>query len=311
MKWTFISIALILTSIQSMADSTVTVTATTFNLKWYGLGGAMWNNPEQEFRQTLLRRFIDEELPNTDLFVFTEVVKVDALQKMLESRAECISYEGGWSRHQHIVLCFNPKKFRAEKWDEDFIIPEVNLGSGGLRPALQAKICLRNGSCFLQVIGVHLVAGPKSEKRFTQMQLLKDAIHRPSKLWPTLIMGDFNSYTREQNGLEMSDMEHLSATLKHPESDFTSINEHIKSYSSGEWARTYDHIVVSTAHIKTLKTSGYPACQNQQDFTQKFIPYPHFRKYFSDHCPVTATIQIRNTDLENDLTSYTSPNHQN
>ncbi len=270
----------------------VSVTFTTFNLKWFGLGGAMWNTPDQEFRENLILRFLNEELPDTDLFLFTEVVNTELLAQTLKGRYECVSYEGKWSRHQHVVLCFNPSKFRVEKFDEDYIISEVDLGSGGQRPALQAKVCHKNGSCFLQVIGVHLAAGPRSEKRIEQFNHIKDNFLKQDQMLPTVLAGDFNSYSKQQSGLEKDDIDIFEELISSTQRSFKSINREIKTYSSGEWARTYDHIIISTDTIHSKSTQGYQSCQTKTDLREKFIPYINFRKYFSDHCPVTSTLQI-------------------
>ncbi len=273
---------------------TQTLSVTTFNLKWFGLGGAMWNTPEQEFRQELIKRFLSEELPDTEIYLFTEVVKTDVLSETLKDRFSCVSYEGGWSRHQHIVLCFDKNKYRAEKYDEDHIISEVDLGHGGLRPALQSKICHLSGPCFLQVLGVHLAAGPKSEKRIEQFQHIKTNLAQQDQPLPTIVLGDFNSYSKQQSGLDKDDIEVFESLLSTPERAFVSINKEIKTYSSGEWAKTYDHIVISSDSIKKMAVKGYQSCQNQIDLREKFVPYPNFRKYFSDHCPVTAQLEIKN-----------------
>jgi len=274
------------------ASQKISLTVTTFNLKWFGLGGAMWNNPEQEFRENLILRFLNEELADTDLYLFTEVVNTDLLAQTLKSRYECVSYQGKWNRHQHVVLCFDQSKFRAEKYDEDYIIGEVDLGNGGLRPALQAKVCHKNGSCFLQVIGVHLAAGPRSEKRIEQFNHIKDNFLKQDQMLPTVLAGDFNSYSKQQSGLEKDDIDIFEELINTYNRTFKSVNRDIKTYSSGEWARTYDHIVISTDTIVSQSTYGYQSCQTKTDLRDKFIPYINFRKYFSDHCPVTSKIEI-------------------
>ena len=152
-------------AVKSHGGSPHKVTLSTFNIKWFGVGGAMWNDPSQEFRQESIGRFVREELGDSDVIVFSEIVKTETLKQVVAPKWECVTYEGAWSRHQHTMICYKPKKFRVEKYDTDYIIPEVSLGSGGQRPATQAKLCHLKGKCFLQILGVHLAAGKKTEKR--------------------------------------------------------------------------------------------------------------------------------------------------
>ena len=165
------------------------------------------------------------------------------------------------------------------------------MGSAGLRPALQTKICWRMGSCVLQVIGVHLKAGPETEERKLQVQLIADVLDRQVQPLPTVILGDFNSYTALQSGLPQDDMDYFEQILSNNKRGFHSVTKHIPTYGSGAWGRAYDQIMVSS-DLKPLATRGYEACQLAPDFTRQFIPYPSYRKYFSDHCPVVVKVNL-------------------
>lgn len=294
MKKALIIIVLFLTQGTANAvfkPNSETVTVSTFNIKWYGLGGGMWNHPSQEYRQSFLKRFFEEELASSDIIVFSEIVKTESLAALLFPRMDCVTYSGQWDRHQHTMICYNNKKFHAEKYDTDYIIPEVNLGSGGQRPATQAKICRIHGKCFLQVLGVHLAAGRKTQKRMEQVQYIKNALVKQDNPLPTIILGDFNSYSIEQTGFEKSDMGFFEDILSDQHQQFRSVTRGIGTYNSGERARNYDHIVISH-EIKVLKRWGYQACQAQVNMNERFVPYFSFRRYFSDHCPVTAELKI-------------------
>jgi endonuclease/exonuclease/phosphatase family metal-dependent hydrolase len=286
-----IQLGLVLTSAAAHSKISDKITITTFNLKWYGLGGGMWNDPSQEYRQEKLFAFFKQELAGADLVVFTEVVKVEEFTQLVRNLWDCETYTGGWSRHQHVVTCYKPESLRLEQYDDDWIIEEVDLGSLGLRPATQVKVCHRQGHCFLQVIGLHLVAGPKTEKRIRQVEHLRDHLRKQKRPLPTVITGDLNSYFQYQSGLQKDDIDFFEDILSQNKNNFRSVTRHIRTYNSGNWARSYDHIIV-TDNIKVKRTWGYEACQEEQDFRKQFIPYPSFSKYFSDHCPVSAELEI-------------------
>jgi len=267
------------------------LTVSTFNLQWFGLGGALWGSPEQEFRQETLKRFIAQELKNSDVIVFTEAVDTQLLQKIVAPRRECVTYESELKTHQHTLICFNVKKYRLEKYDTDYIIEEVNLGSRGHRPATQAKLCHKKGKCFLQVLGVHLAAGRKTAKRLQQIELIRANFDRQEKLLPTIIMGDFNSYITSQTNLDEDDIVIFEKALSSEKNQFQAVTKGIFTFRSGDKARSYDHIV-ATQNIKIHSTKGYKACAKTINYNERFIPYQSFRRYFSDHCPVTAVISV-------------------
>ncbi len=276
----------------SNAHAESRIKVSTLNMKWFGIGGFMWNTPDMEFRQDNMKKFIDQVLPDSDVIVFTEVVETQTMLEVIAHRMDCASYEGAWSRHQHIMICFDKNKYRSEKYDGDYIIPDVDLGSGGLRPAAQAKICHRGGQCFLQVIGVHLAAGRKSEKRLEQVKLINADLIRHDDLLPTVVTGDFNSYITSQSGLPEDDIQMFEAALSNGTKSFASVTRDITTYGSGDWARAYDHII-TTSDIKTVETRGYEACEKKPDLSKTFIPYSSFRRHYTDHCPVTADIIVK------------------
>lgn len=267
------------------------IQVSTLNMKWFGIGGFMWNTPDQEYRSDNMKQFIEETLGDSDVIVFTEVVETAALIEIVKNRMDCATYQGAWSRHQHIVTCFEKNHYRAEKFDNDYIIEEVDLGSGGLRPATQVKICLKTGPCVLQVIGVHLAAGAKTEKRIRQVEFIAANLAAQSKMLPTIITGDFNSYIKEQNGGSEDDIVIFETILSKNTRGFRSVTKHIKTYNSGERARAYDHIVTSL-DIKVLRTQGYEACSKEPDLRNQFIPFQSYKRYFTDHCPVSALVEV-------------------
>ncbi len=293
LKIAFCSILLlfILSIPQQALSAPKTIKVSTLNLKWFGLGGSMWNDTTDEFRLTNIKKFLDQVLHDSDIIVFTEIVDTQVLFHLMSDKMNCVSYEGTWSRHQHVVACFDKNKYRAEKYDSDYIIEEVALGSGGLRPALQTKICEKNGSCFLQIIGVHLAASNKTEKRAEQLKHVNANLKQQTQRLPTVITGDFNSYIKEQTGGLKDDMDIFQDVLSSDITSFRSVTAHIPTYNSGLYGRAYDHIVISD-NIKVKKTWGYEACSKNPNLNKTFIPYESYKRYYTDHCPVTAEIEI-------------------
>jgi hypothetical protein len=271
----------------------------TYNLKWFGQSGSMWNELGSEFRAPYLKRFVDQELKNSDVIIFVEVTDPKLLSDTLSHRFECITYESKSPRHQRVVNCFNPNKYRIEKYDEDYIIPEVALESMGLRPATQVKICHISGPCFLQLIGVHLIAGDKTPLRIQQMEILNKELEKQAHPLPTVIAGDFNSYVTEQSGLEEDDVKSFEKILTSSQRVFKTLNTGIKTYGAPEWGKAYDHIIVSN-EIVGSQIHGYKACEKSIGLNEKFIPYYSYSRYFSDHCPLTAELLI-NTKSSKEL----------
>ena len=100
---TRLAIATVLTFMAFGAQAKTTkLNVSTINLKWYGIGGFMWNAPEMEFRQENLKQFIDQELGDSDVIVFSEVVRNEDLLDLVSDRMDCAIYDGGRPRHQHI-----------------------------------------------------------------------------------------------------------------------------------------------------------------------------------------------------------------
>ena len=268
----------------------------TLNLKWFGSAGNMNKYIddifEKEFRHENIKKFIEQELGTSDVITFTEVVDTASLINLVSDKFNCDTYQGSWDRHQHVMICHKKNRFRTEKYDNDNIIENVDLGSGGQRPAVQVKLCYKTGRCFLQVIGIHLAAGNKTEKRSEQVKVINEDLTRQNNILPTVVTGDFNSYFKERSGGTEDDITIFERILSTSTKTFKSVTAHITTYNSGEYASTLDHIVTTT-DIKTLSTWGYETCKKQPDFKKQFIPYSSYRKYFTDHCPVTAEVVIK------------------
>ena len=291
--------------------------ATTFNLKWYG----MKRKGGYEFRNPYLKRFIEQELSDSDIILFTEVVSPELLPEIVGSKMDCQDDEfpDGFRNQQRNALCYDRSKFRIEAYDDDYMIPEVAIKRPGktrtgLRPALHLKLCHLKGDCFLQVIGLHLKAGKSWHKRAAQMRFVRDELSKQANPLPTMIIGDMNSYLKarktcgnicinqedDPQTCEVDEVKKFECT----EDDLTVFNSilkeaHNRTYRavtrgqktySVKWGLDYDHIIL-TSDIQAKDIETYPSCDKDTSPETTFIPYfPTFRKYISDHCPVSATL---------------------
>ena len=244
-----------------------------------------------------MRSFILQELSQSDIILFSEIMDVALLKEILAPFWHCEGYQRPSNHHHHLALCYKPEKYFLEKYDDDFIIPEVDMGSFGLRPAIQAKLCEKDGDCFAQIIGVHLKAGKASQFREQQIQHIADNLSRQEgDFLPTIILGDFNSHGVEQNKREQHDMVFFENRLSKSGQNFRSLSMGIPTFGTGERGRDFDHIVVSD-NIVELKSWAYPSCGDNIPAQSQFIPYYSYRRYFTDHCYITSRLQIKGKTL--------------
>ena len=87
------------------------------------------------------------------------------------------------------------------------------------------------------------------------------------------------------------DIDYFETLLSTKTRKFQSVTRGIGSYGSGEWSKSYDHIILSN-DIRNISTKGYKACAKTANYNETFIPYISFKKYYSDHCPVMARVSI-------------------
>src|SRR4051812_13643824 len=80
--------------IQAKAATQATLKISAFNIRYYGLGGAMAGTPADEHRDGYLREFISSELAGVDVMAFEEIVDVERLQKnVVPAGWGCVSYK--------------------------------------------------------------------------------------------------------------------------------------------------------------------------------------------------------------------------
>ena len=206
----------------------------------------------------------------SDVMILSEVVIVPALKDIIPAPFECQSYNPEWTNHLHLAICYDSTQWRLEKYDEDFLIPEVDLGIWGHRPAIHAKLCRVDGDCMFQILGIHLAAGRNTEKRSQQIEVIQQELNKQDNPLPTIIAGDWNSYNSFQNKLDEDDIDIFERILSDSPLEFASVTRDIPSFKNGKWARVYDHIVVSS-QLKKIESRGYEACRPNPDLSNSFL----------------------------------------
>lgn len=274
----------------------------TFNIKWFGLGGEMTGDPQDESRDTSLRDFFDEYLADTQIIAFEEIVDVARLERRVLPRAwKCVSYDRANSRHQHVVLCHSPDvEFVQEPTDDNWEIEEVAYEGERGRPAVRVLVREKDGPVFARVIGVHLKAYPQeTELRTQQAKALSEAIKREdaarSRSLPTIILGDFNTYPTPANNKNEDDTQILSRAFRSARLGLSHVtNPNRNTFRSGSSTGQFDHFWVST-DVSVLGTpSVWKACNNgNTDSAEGFENIQTYNAEISDHCPVKATLSIR------------------
>lgn len=251
------------------------LTVTSFNIKWYGIGGRIRGRSKDERRDHILSKFFREKLSRTDVFVFQEIVDTKRLAKLVPNYL-CSSYKKRNPRHQHIVIC--ARKNLSVIFDTLY---EMDLNNPGLRPAMVASIKLKNEE-ILKVYGVHLKA--KSEESDSRIEQMNKLVEISSFDTPTLIIGDFNTYEAALTGKDTDDDILIDEILD--DFDFVQVADGIDTYLGRFSNRQLDrawgrNLIISEPVVDGPCREDYPFPYSKRGF---------FRQSLSDHCPISLTI---------------------
>ncbi len=261
---------------------------TTFNVKIFGLGGHFSGEIGDEYRDNWLKEFVANNLNDSDVITFQEIVDVSRLKNMLFPEYQCVSYdtlESVSRKHQHIVLCYKTSKYYfANFYNDNYIIEEVALIK--YRPALYGVLMDLKGNAVADIVSLHLKASPSGkEKRLRQAKILKDFLKgkRHKGYRPLIITGDFNTFN--------NDVEELSNVFN--ELEIKHVDNDLWTYRVWKYQNQFDHFWVSNnalEKIKSIKVSG--PCNNQQGYFSRYQDVGFYNTFISDHCPVTLDISI-------------------
>ena len=271
------------------------IRATTFNIRWFGLGGTMEGSPSDERRDQSIREFLSTNVLPTDVIAFEEIVDVARLRGLLPTGWTCVGYTHSAAKHQHVELCTSPRFTLAKaSYDNNYTIEGVAINASKSRPAVRADLVERSsGRRLLRVIGVHLKAYPnEAATRETQAEEIAADLAQASDDLPVLVMGDFNTYPASTTGASLDDVDRIEQVLASAATRFKI--RHIAhteryTYRNNRQRSLFDHFYL-TADAQVARAPWvFSVCNtNKANFT-------NFRYYYdnvSDHCPTTIDIEL-------------------
>lgn len=269
-------------------------TVTTFNLKWFGLGGELSGRQADEYRGPWLKEFLQEYLSKTQIFIFQEVVDKTLLSSLMQEMGfGCSSYNHTTSKHQFVVVCMTSEfSILPEDDDNNISFEEVGeVDNSKLRPAISGIILnSKTRKPLFHLLGVHLKAGKlEGETRQKQAKLLAERISSYSDKLPVVLIGDFNTYEKAEGEIEIDDFETLdsifeSAYLKRVKHQFR------HSYKSFNYGFLFDHVYLSE-NTNYSNVSIFSACNQSFSNSQRYKNINFYNRFISDHCPLSIDIQ--------------------
>lgn len=273
-----------------------TLNFSSFNIRWYGLGGDPNGTLKDEKRDSTLSEFMNNitEISKSDVIAFQEIVNPDGLKALLPQHT-CTSYDHESPKHQHVMICVKkPYKLIKERSDSNFIFEDISspIKNGKLRPAVHGVLIDKNKRPIAHLIAVHLKAEPpETATRLIQANLLKKHVDEFKDQLPVIMLGDFNTHLQKDTGLKKDDYvamdEIFSAgknTLKHiPNTQLT--------FRDPKHYFQLDHVWTS-AGIKTSDLIVYPICQKEAS-GEGFMNPDFYFKEISDHCPISFSAEIK------------------
>lgn len=272
-----------------------TIRLTTFNVEWYGLGGKKEGSSVDEHRDASLTQFLSEKVMPTDVISFQEIIDLPRLTKLLPAGWTCASYDTNNPKHQHVALCAAPA-FSLEKveYDDNNIIDEVAIQPDRYRPAVRMNLVDKNTQQVLTtVVGVHLKAMPQyTLTRQQQIQMIATDLLKNKAGRPTVILGDFNTFTKGiVPQLKEDDKITLEKTLKKTIPSFKLI-KHVDTftYMNGTLGAQFDQFYVNKAKV-LAPPHVFGACNDSKE-TNDFFNIYYYNTWVSDHCPTYIDIQI-------------------
>lgn len=272
------------------------VNITTFNLKWFGIGG----NPKasvKEFRIKYVKQLISTYLVKTNVFVFEEVVIVNDIPSILPAGWTCISYQHPQPQHQKVVMCAAPGvSLNKVNYDNNFTIEEAQGGNPNLRPAVRVDVVeTKSKRNLFTLVGVHLKAMPdKTNMRIQQAMAISKDLARIPQGRPVVIAGDMNTFLKSETKQSEDDVVLLLKALNSSSKGYVHVPHKPDTYTfrSPQYLNQFDHFYVRGSMRVTYVPDVFPVCSAKQNGTG-YMNFEFYYKNVSDHCPVTMQIVVQ------------------
>lgn len=291
------ALGLSLSALAGGAQAPRTLTVTTMNIRYFGLGGSLSGEPKDEKRDGYIRSFLTGgSVPRSDIYAFQEIVDVERLQRVLPQNYSCKTYDNNSAKHQHVVLCAAPNlRLDSEPTDNNDIIDEVAINPEKSRPALHFRIKDAQGNLLGRVVAVHLKAYPEeSETRQRQSEAMGRYLSKlKSSGLPTIILGDFNTYPAPSNKQTQNDDVLIDSIFKDFELGLKQVVVPAENtFRSPRSRGHFDRIWMSSELQLEKAPSVFPVCNTPDGQSgQGFLDPDYYYKNVSDHCPVTVSIR--------------------
>lgn len=244
-----------------LMDQAQALSLTSLNIEWYGRGGVISGNATDEYRDEHLKKFLFQELPPSDIYIFQEITAPEMLSKLFHEH-ECFTYESNLTKHQYILICAKSTLLRERQTEY-----AVQVGNPRLRAAPIATIETEAGER-LSIAGLHLKAG-RDDLPLRLLQV--EALSKSSKLLEkSILIGDFNTF--EGDEIEMNAIFQTA--------NFTAQTPGMPTFL-GRTPHTFDRAWSRGVQVKSINIYG--PC-NRDETPYPFNQYDHYQRFISDHC---------------------------
>lgn len=244
------------------------LTISSLNIEWFGKGGQVLGKIEDEYRLNHLNEFLKAPGITSDIYVFQEIAEPNLLKKIVPDK-KCVTYYQEQKEHQHIVICVPENMYLNH-----YSIEEVRLENPGLRPALVVQINYQNE--IIDIVGLHLKAGQKNTE--TRVKQIHELLQNSSLSYKAILMGDFNTYKKEDTDQIADDNLILSTILS--TKNFFEVKNTTKTFINFN-DQIFDRTWPRNINVKKHQILG--PCQ-EGSTELPYSDYSFYERFISDHC---------------------------
>lgn len=268
------------------------INITTFNVRWFGIGGEYTGTKADEFRDPWIKEFITKKLKKSDVILFQEILDIGRLGIIVAPDLRCQGYKHPHPRHQNVVLCFkNEWQFVPEANDDNYAIESLALDEQWSRPGLHGLLLDENEQPLVHIVGVHLKSSYQhTESRLFQTNAVAKELSKIKDGLPVIVLGDFNTHLAAITQKKADDVQLIDSIFsKHR---LYRLPNDLNTFRIADIGLNLDHIWVSRGVEAVDPISVAPACNNPERGPIRFENPPFYYRFISDHCPVSATLRL-------------------